>query len=352
MILVTGGTGLVGSHLLYFLSLTEENIRAIHRKSSDIKAVEKVFSYYTNEYENLFKKIEWIEADVIDVPSLEKAFVNITKVYHCAAIVSFDKKDYHKMRNTNIEGTANMVNLSLDNNVTKFCHVSSIATMEKKAHLTSSNPEVLGEKTKKQKEFIDEKNEWNTETNNYGYAITKYGAEMEVWRATQEGLDAVIVNPGVILGSGFWQNGTGELFTKFYNGFKFYTEGSTGFVAVKDVAKAMIILMESNIKNERFLLVSENWTFKDVFFKMADNFNKKRPSIKVTKTLSNIAWRLEWLKSFITGKAPLITKHSASASLSTYQYSSDKIKQAIDFKFETLNNTIKDVCNDFLKDKQ
>ena len=336
MILVTGGTGLVGAHLLYQLSLTEDKIRAIHRKNSNLKAVEHVFSYYTKDYQNQFQKIEWIEGDITDVPSLKKAFIGITKVYHCAAIVSFDKKDYQQMRKVNIEGTANMVNFALANNVVKFCHVSSIATMEKSVD----------------NKLIDETNEWNTETNNYGYAITKYGAEMEVWRATQEGLDVVIVNPGVILGAGFWQNGPGELFTKFYHEFKFYTEGTTGFVAVKDVVKAMLHLMKSNITNERFILVSQNYSFKDVFFKMADAFSKKRPSILVGKTLSTIAWRLESIKSFITGKSPMITKHSASASLSTYRYTSAKIKKAIDFKFESLDDTIKDVCQDFLTDKK
>lgn len=334
MILVTGGTGLVGSHLLYHLSLTKDKIRAIYRSEDKIKLTKRVFGYYTQD-DTFFNKIEWLKADVTNVPSLEKAFKNIDIVYHCAAIVSFDARDYQQMRKVNIEGTANMVNFALANKITKFCFVSSIATIEKN---TSNN-------------LITETNEWNTETNNYGYAITKYGAEMEVWRATQEGLDAVIINPGVILGSGFWHNGPGELFTKFYNEFKFYTEGITGFVGVKDVVKTMILLMESPIKNERFILVSENSSFKDLFFKIADAFHKKRPHIKVGKTLSNIAWRLEAVKSFFTNKSPLITKHSASASLSKYEYSSAKIKNALNFTFEKLEDTIAAICEDFLKDK-
>jgi nucleoside-diphosphate-sugar epimerase len=333
MILVTGGTGLVGSHLLFQLTLTEKKVVAIHRKNSNLKNVERVFSYYLDDYQEQFRKIKWIEADICDIPSLEIAFKGIDFVYHCAAIISFDKRDYHKMRKTNIEGTANMVNLSISNEIKKFCYVSSIATIEKN---TDNKP-------------IDETNDWNTETNNYGYAITKYGAEMEVWRASQEGLNMVMVNPGVILGSGFWKSGPGELFTKFYNEFKFYTKGVTGFVGVKDVVKAMLYLMKSNIINERFILVSENSSFKNLFFKIADNFGKKKPTINVTKTLSNIAWRLEWLKSFVTRKSPMITKHSASASLSSYQYTSKKIINAIDFRFESLDVTVKDVCKDYLK---
>ena len=337
MILVTGGTGLVGSHLLAELVKEKDKIRAIHRKSSDLNAVKHVFKYYYKNFDEKFNQIEWIEADLNDIPSLEKAFKSIDYVYHCAAIVSFNKKDYQAMRKTNIEGTANMVNLAIAHKIKKFGFVSSIATIEKNS---------------KANKLITEKNEWNKETNNYGYAITKYGAEMEVWRGTQEGLDVFIVNPGVILGSGFWQNGTGELFSKAFEQFPFYTEGITGFVSVTDVAKAMTQLMQSNIKNERFILVSENWSFRELFFEMADAFNKKRPSIKVGKTLSNIAWRMEAVKSFITQKPPTITKHSASASLSKYAYDNSKIKKTLAFEFEPLEETITKVCTDFIQDKK
>lgn len=337
MILVTGGTGLVGSHLLVELTKKNNSVKAIYRNEKKLDAVKNVFSYYFEDSKKYFAKIEWIKADITDIPSLEKAFQNIKTVYHCAAIVSFNEKDYKAMRKTNIEGTANIVNLAIAFNIKKLCYVSSIATIEK-----NSNPNAL----------ITEENEWNKESNNYGYAITKYGAEMEVWRGSQEGLDVVIVNPGVILGSGFWQSGPGELFTKVYQNFKFYTEGVTGFVAVKDVVKAMTKLMESAIINERFILVSENISFKELFFKIADTLKKKKPSVKVGKTLSTIAWRIEKIKSFVTGKPPMITKHSASASLSIYKYDSSKIIKKLHFKFQPLDETVKDVCIDFLKDKK
>lgn len=337
MILVTGGTGLVGSHLLVELTKKNNSVKAIYRNEKKLDAVKNVFSYYFEDSKKYFAKIEWIKADITDIPSLEKAFQNIKTVYHCAAIVSFNEKDYKAMRKTNIEGTANIVNLAIAFNIKKLCYVSSIATIEK-----NSNPNAL----------ITEENEWNKESNNYGYAITKYGAEMEVWRVSQEGLDVVIVNPGVILGSGFWQSGPGELFTKMYQNFKFYTEGVTGFVAVKDVVKAMTQLMESAIINERFILVSENISFKELFFKIADTLKKKKPSVKVGKTLSTIAWLIEKIKSFVTGKPPMITKHSASASLSIYKYDSSKIIKKLHFKFQPLDETIKDVCIDFLKDKK
>ena len=150
---------------------------------------------------------------------------------------------------------------------------------------------------------------------------------MEVWRASQEGVDVVIVNPGVILGSGFWNSGSGKLFTQVYNGFKFYTEGVTGFVSVQDVVKPMILLMNSDVKNERFILISENKSFKEIFFLIADAFGKKRPSKKIKPWQTAIFWRIARLLSFITRKEPLLSKYSAKSAHSISEYSSEKVKK-------------------------
>ncbi|MDO9274104.1 MAG: SDR family oxidoreductase, partial [Lutibacter sp.] len=309
MILVTGGTGLVGSHLLYHLSLENDAIRAIHRKSSDLLAVKNVFSYFSSDYEFHFQKIEWVEADITDTISLEEAFINVTEVYHSAALVSFDSKDYQAMCDINIEGTSNIVNFCIANRVKKLCFVSSVATIEKS---------IINQ-------FMTETDEWNIEKVSYGYAMTKYGAEMEVWRASQEGVPVVIVNPGIILGAGFWHQGSGALFSKIEKGFSFYSEGVMGFVSVNDVVKAMILLMKSDIVNERYILVAENSSFKNIFFQIAQNLGKNPPSIKVTKLMSSIGWRLERLKSILTNKPPSLTKHSAKSIHDKRYYSSEKI---------------------------
>jgi nucleoside-diphosphate-sugar epimerase len=328
MILVTGGTGLVGAHLLYYLLKENDIVKAIHRKNSDVQAVKKVFSYYTADVETFFAKIQWIEADITDIYLLKQAFKNVTHVYHAAALISFNPKDYSKMRKINIEGTANIVNLCIDNKINKLCFVSSIATIEKAPN----------------KNNIDEDEDWNLENNNYGYAITKYGGEMEVWRASQEGIDVVIVNPGIILGAGFWNSGPGELFTKINKGLKFYTDGITGYIAVTDVVKVMIQLMSSTIKNERYILVSENKSFKEVFFQISDAFGKKRPTIKIKPFMSEIAWRILKMVSLIIRKQPILTSHSAKSIHNTYFYSSAKIKSALNYKFEPINKTIHKVC--------
>jgi len=328
MVLVTGGTGLVGSHLLYQLSLENENIVAIRRKSSDLAAVKHVFSYYTKDYEALFNKITWKTADINDISSLDKAFDKITHVYHCAALVSFNPKDYRLLRKINIEGTANMINLSITNKVQKFCFVSSIASVGKS---------IRGKP-------ITEENEWNADEKHHGYAISKYGAEVEVWRGSQEGLAIVIVNPGVILGAGFFKTGSGKLFDSVYKGFKYYTEGVTGFVSVEDVVSSMIALMKSTIKNERYILVAENLSFKDVLQQIAIGFNVKKPSIKISKLLSEFGWRLAWLKSTFTGSAPIITKHSARSAHDKRCFSSKKLEKAIGFKYESISTSIKKIC--------
>ena len=334
LILVTGGTGLVGSHLLANLVLKGNTVRAIRRKNSDLEKVKNVFSYYSNDFKNLFKKIEWVETDVTDVPSLEPIFKDITQVYHCAALVSFRRKDEELMRKINIEGTANMVNLSLENKIEKFCFVSSIATLDKN----------------QKKGLIDESNEWNPENNNYDYAISKYGGEMEVWRGSQEGLSVVIVNPGVILGAGFWEHNTGRFFTNAANSFKYYTTGQTGFVGVQDVVKVMMQLMESELVNQNYILVSENATFQTVMNTIALVLGTKPPTKKVTPLMASIAWRLAGIQAFFTGKQPMITKHSSKAAQHIYGYSSAKIKKDLGFEFERLEESINRVGKQFLKD--
>ena len=332
MILVTGGTGLVGSHLLYHLCLQNVAIRAIYRTKSSLENVKKVFRYYTDD-ENLFSKIEWYQADITDVPKMIPAFSDVKHVYHCAAFISFNHKDYRKMRKVNIHGTAIIVNLCIAAKIEKLCFVSSIAA--------------VGDSLKGK--IVTEENEWNKELDNSGYSITKFGAEMEVWRASQEGVDVVVVNPGVILGSGFWNSGSGKLFSQVNNGFRFYTEGVTGFVSVQDVVKPMILLMNSPVKNERFILISENKSFKEIFFLIADTLGKSRPSIKIKPWQTNLFWRFAWCVSKIARKEPLLSKYSARSAHSVAEYSSEKTQKKINYQFEDLEKSVQRISKRYLK---
>jgi nucleoside-diphosphate-sugar epimerase len=334
MILITGGTGLVGSHLLYHLCLVNKEVRAIHRRSSDLNSAKKVFSYYGGEHETLFRKIRWVEADLLDLVALEKAFEGVEQVYHCAAMVSFVSSDYQKMRKVNIEGTTNVANLSIQFEIKKICYVSSVAAIDNTA----------------QQNMIDEADNWSSTEDKSGYAITKYGAEMEIWRASQEGVPVVIVNPGVILGPGFWHTGSGTMFSRIDKGMPFYSNGLTGFVDVKDVVSIMISLMESTIVGERFILVSENLTYREVLFQIAAALKKPKPRIRINKWMAEFIWRFEFLKSKITLSPPLLTKHTARSSVSTRAYSSQKVIETLDWKFTKIEDCIDRVVHNYEKD--
>lgn len=335
MILVTGGTGLVGAHLLYHLALENELIRAIYRTKESIHSVESLFFNFSNEGPALFSKIDWVQADITDVISLETVFSKITEVYHAAALVSFNNKQYRAMRKVNIEGTANVVNCCIDKGIQKLCYVSSIAAVGESLKLGA----------------INEENEWTVKKNSSGYSITKYGAEMEVWRASQEGVDVVIVNPGVIIGEGFWESNAGEFFTKIDQGFRFYTEGVTGFVGVYDVVSIMILLMKSTIKNERFVLVSENKSYKEIFDLIARNLGKRRPKVKVTKTMTSILWRIDGFVSRILRKQQRLTKETTLSMHSKQFYSSEKIKKTLKYNFQSMEEVVKETSKHYLKNR-
>jgi nucleoside-diphosphate-sugar epimerase len=335
MILVTGGTGLVGSHLLFDLCKLNKQVRAIKRENSTIDNVKKVFSYYANNAPELLKNIEWVNADLLDVNSLEQAMEGITTVYHCAAMVSFDSKKQTELMQVNIEGTANLVNAALAKHIKKICHVSSIATIGMAENGMDATEDLF----------------WKSSAENSNYAISKYGAEREVWRASAEGLDVLIVNPSLIIGAGNWQQSSSNLFNNGYKGIKFYTAGTTGFIDVRDVTALMIKLMNSEQKNERFILNSENKSYKAFFDCMHEAFNKPKPNIKARKFLSHFAWLMETVRCAITNNTPLITKETARAANTISNYSNGKIMQVFpEYKFIPVNQSIKDTCKLFLID--
>lgn len=326
MILVTGGTGLVGAHLLIHLLEKGEKVKALYRNSENIAKTKSLFSVYKKEA--LYESINWVQGDILDIPSLENAFQDIDYVYHCAAKISFDPKDEEIVRKTNIEGTANIVNYCLENNIKKLCHVSSIAALGDLAE----NETIITEETL-----------WNPEKPHSDYAISKYGAEMEIWRGQQEGLAIVIINPGVILGPGFWNQGSGELFNKVKNGLSFYTLGSTGFIAVLDVVSIMFELMRSPIHGERYTLISQNVVFKNLLFYIADALKVKRPNYHATPFMINTLSKLDWMASTVFRQKRQLSKASARSSYSNDLYSNEKIKNALNYEFIDVSKYIVEI---------
>lgn len=328
MILVTGGTGLVGAHLLlHLLENGAEKIRSTYRDSRNLTKTKQLFELYKKG--DLYTKIDWVLADILDVPALEIAFQEVDYVYHCAALISFDPAEEDKLRKVNIEGTANIVNFCIDKKVKKLCYVSSIAALGDLIPSEGKHPNQTP---------INEQTEWNPEVPHSDYAISKYGAEMEVWRGLQEGLPVVIVNPGVILGPGFWNQGSGILFQTVKKGISFYTNGSTGYVSVIDVVTIMHRLMRSDCSGEKFILISENWTYKDILDNIAAKLDVKKPTIQASSGLLNLAWRLDWIKSKIFQSKRKLSKTSAASLLSQTVFSNDKIKKELNYSFTSIED--------------
>ena len=327
MILVTGATGLVGSYLLLHLLENEKKVRAIYRNSESLEKTRAFFKLQNKEI--FFNSIEWMQADITDVPSLEMVFVGIKNVYHCAALISFDPKEEDQLRKTNIEGTANVVNFCLDYKVEKLCYVSSIAA--------------LGD-LKEHENIVTEETEWNPEKSHSDYAISKYGAEMEVWRGHQEGLKVVIVNPGVILGFHTSEKGSNEIFLKVKNGLRFYTKGSTGFVSVVDVVKIMILLMNSEINGERFILVSENQSYENLVKSIAISLNVKQPIFEVNSLMTSIFWKIDWVMANFFQQKRRMSKMMSESLHTKDIYSKHKTITVLKYQFQDIEETISEIC--------
>ncbi|MCA0382686.1 MAG: NAD-dependent epimerase/dehydratase family protein [Bacteroidetes bacterium] len=315
MVLVTGGTGLLGTHL----------ILALHRKGIAVKAL------YRNQIPDVVKdKANWIQCDILDVIGLEVAMQDVTQVYHVAGFVSFKPEDKMLLHNMNVEGTANVVNACLEAGVHKLVHVSSVAA--------------LGRIRKDA--VINESMHWTEDTSNSEYGKSKYLGELEVWRAVGEGLNAVAVNPTIIIGEhGDWSKGSMQIFQTLHNGFPYYSMGQTGFVDADDVAAAMIQLMDSNISGQRFIISAENLCYRDFFYMIADAFGKPRPTQMITPFKAAIAWRLYKIKGWLTGKSPLVTKETAATSLAVSNFDNGKLLKALpDFRYGKIDAAVQRIC--------
>jgi dihydroflavonol-4-reductase len=321
-ILLTGATGFVGSHVLRLLVAQNLPVRALKRPNSRMDLVA-----------DIAERVEWMEMDITDI-ALEDAFEGITHVCHCAAVVSFHPKDARFMHRVNVEGTAHLVNLALEKGIQRFVHTSSIAALGRS----------------KERNHLDEKSKWEHASLNTRYAISKYNAEQEVWRAAAEGLTVAIANPGMIVGPSFWDENTARFFTQIKNGLPFCPVGASGFVDVRDVADFLVRLLQSDISDQRYVLVAENWTYRRFFDAIAQELGVKPPGITVQPWLAEIAWRVEWLKEKLTGRTPMVTRESARSSVSSFTYGNEKSLAAFaGFGYRPLSETIAYTAAEFRK---
>jgi dihydroflavonol-4-reductase len=325
MILITGANGFVGSYLCRYLLQKGEHIRALKREHSDLKLLDDIKHL-----------IEWVDGDVTDIISLENAMTNIDVVYHTAAIISYLPAMKKRMMEINVDGTANVVNTALYKGIKRFLYISSIAALGRQSYMT----------------MVDEQSFIEKSQITSGYSLSKFLAEREVWRGIGEGLNAVIINPSIILGAGNWDCGSCKLFTTIYNGFKYYTSGATGYVDVRDVVKISVALVNSSITGERFILNSENKKYKDILFAMADGLHVKRPSVQAGKFLSALAWRGEALKAVFKKGEPTVTKATAKIANAEYYFDNKKIVSALQYTFIPIDTSIAQTSELFLLEKQ
>lgn len=320
MILVTGSAGLLGRCLTDKLLDQGRSVRALVHKHS---------------LQKQHPLLEEVRGDIADVVFLEEVLEGVEQVYHCAGVVSFNPADTGRMYHVNVKGTESLVNACLHKQVCRFIHVSSVSVLDRY----------------KEDGLINESISDNNKQPMSKYGETKWKAEMEVWRGMEEGLDAVIVNPSIILGAGNWQESSAAIFKTVYDGLDWYTGGSTGFVDVNDVADAMILLMASDISQQRFILSAENRSFREVINMIAEGFSKPRPSRYASRSLSSIIWRLEHLRSRVFGSRPLITKETSRSAHTKAAFDNSKfLKQFPGFSYRPLENCIKDTCDKLLED--
>ena len=322
MVFITGGTGFLGAYIIKEMVEKGYSVRAIRRSN---KLPEFIPA-------SILEKVDWVDGDVLDIVRLEEAMKGAEAVIHSAAMVSFHSSERASMMQTNIEGTSNVVNAALENSIPRFVHVSSVAALGR----TKTNT------------IVDETKKWSESSLNTNYGLSKYRSELEVWRGIAEGLNAVILNPSTILGFGDWYSSSASIFKHAWEEFNWYTEGINGFVDVEDVARAVVLLMESDIRSERFIISGDNWSFRKLFNTIADHFSKKQPSRAATPFLSGLAWRLEKIKSLLTGKPALLTRETAKIGLSRTTFDNSKLLNALPgFRFTSLEETVKKACEKY-----
>jgi len=332
MILVTGGTGFVGTYLLYELLKGNSSIKSTYRKEKNKELTEEFFKLKDLNHPKLFNKIIWVKMDLTEMSSLDELYSGINIIYHCAAFVSLAKRHKNLLMETNVEGTSNIINYAIKHKIKKILFISSIASIGAKDYDS----------------IINEDYSWNHKINHTDYALSKYKSELEVWRGSQEGVPAVIVNPGFIIGSHFWNRSSSSIFKRIYNGLKFYPTGKISLVSVEDVVIASIKLMNSKIQNERFILVSENMNYKEFLDLISKNLGKSLTKYPLKKPLLYLIYFFDIILSFLRIKKRFMSKALISTFNNNQEFNGNKIKKFISFKYEKIDKKVKEICKDFI----
>lgn len=334
MVFVTGATGILGRVIVLELLKKGKNVRAAKRPTSNLNEVRHSYTFYTENPDDYFNRIEWVDVDFNDMYSLQEALKEVDEVYHCAAKVSFHPHDEKEMYRTNIKGTENLLYACEGSGVNKFLHVSSIAVLD--------NFNEKGE--------LDEESDFNPKLDHSAYALSKHLSEMEVWRASAEGLNVVIVNPGIIIGSGNWGNSSGDVFPTFEkNSFTF--SGGSSYVDVRDVAEISIKLMEKNIFGERFIVIAENRRYAELGKQIRSRLNLKEAKILSDFQL-NIGVLANTLFGWLIPALRMATRSNVKSISEMNTVSNEKIKSRLNYQFIPLSESIDFHLNNYINDKK
>jgi dihydroflavonol-4-reductase len=332
--LVTGATGIIGSHTVLQLLKSGQEVIACRQKNSNLAQVRRLFSHYLEKSDELFAQIKWIELDIRDSFAIQDALANVEHVYHCAGLVSFNTKDKKRLYEMNELGTRNMVNALLEKKTAKLCHVSSLATLHNLDYRL----------------LLDENVFWKKSGKESVYAISKYNAEREVWRGMEEGLDAVIVNPGVVLAAGFWNQSSSKLIKRGSKGNFIYTNGTTGYISAIDAANIMILLLEKQLFGNRFVLVENNYNYHQIFSMINKGFGRSAPKVEINRFWLKTAAFAESMFRLIAGGEPILTKAVVNSAFNKQHYSNNKVRETLHYKFERTELVIAQICDIFKED--
>lgn len=326
-VFITGATGFIGSHIARTYLDNGHTVSVLHREKGGYGMLADVAD-----------RVTWHVGDILDIPSLEAAITAGIDVIHAAAIVSFVPKDRDRMERINVEGTANVVNVCLKAGVRKVGYVSSVASLGK--------PVAKGGKVD-DSVLITEEQKWEASPLNSNYAKTKYRAELEVWRGVAEGLNAVMVNPTVVLGAGDWSRSSLQLIKYVYDERPFYTDGLVSYVDVLDVAESLYRLMQSAVSGERYILNGGTIPYRTLLERIAAALGKRPPTVRVPPLLTRVLWPIEAVRSWLTGKAPLITRETARSASAHYRFDGHRIEQVTDCQYRPLSETLKRIAGAF-----
>jgi dihydroflavonol-4-reductase len=329
--LLPGATGILGSHVTLVLLEAGKNVLACRRAGSQTQKARELFRHYGRE--DLFGTINWTDIDVTDVFSLENTFTPGCVVYHCAGLVSFDSRDRDALYSANVTGTANVVNACLTRGADLLCHVSSAAAIH----------------NLDKRSALDEMVFWKRSGTESDYARSKYSAEREVWRGAAEGLNVVIVNPGVVLSPGFAEQSSSKIFDTCYKGTVFYPDGITGYVAARDVALIMARLVEERKTNDRYILVEGNYSYREIFGAIQRNFSKREPFIPAGNLILRLGWIVDNILSFILRRPPTLTRALIHSAGRKQDYSSRKLLKATGFEFTPTMQVLREICVSYLE---